>query len=75
VPDDIAVIGFNDILTAGLMTPSLSTIADPAEEMGRCAMDLLLERLTGVRGGEQMRQIKIQPRLVVRESTTKRKHG
>nr|WP_321524746.1 LacI family DNA-binding transcriptional regulator [uncultured Cohaesibacter sp.] len=47
VPDDIRIVGFNDIPAAGLIEPGLTTVAIPAEEIGRTAVDLLLERIAG----------------------------
>nr|WP_321456057.1 LacI family DNA-binding transcriptional regulator [uncultured Cohaesibacter sp.] len=47
VPEDIGVVGFNDIPAAKLIEPGLTTVAIPAEEIGRTAVDLLLEQLSG----------------------------
>ena len=47
VPQDLRIVGFNDIPAAGLIEPSLTTVAIPAEDIGRAAVDLLLERLSG----------------------------
>jgi LacI family transcriptional regulator len=71
VPQDLSVIGFNDVLAAGLMLPALTTIADPAEEMGRVAVDMLLERLTGGRSAAKPRRVKLAPELRVRDSTAR----
>lgn len=47
VPDDIAVIGFDDIPAAAMVSPSLSTIAQHPQSLGSAAAHLLLERLKG----------------------------
>lgn len=47
VPGDIAVASFNDISVARFMTPPLTTVRLPAEEIGEAAVDLLLERMKG----------------------------
>ncbi|WP_316860388.1 LacI family DNA-binding transcriptional regulator [uncultured Cohaesibacter sp.] len=47
VPDDIRIVGFNDIPAASLIEPSLTTVAIPAEEIGKTGVELLLERLNG----------------------------
>ena len=47
VPDDIAVIGFDDVDAATIVTPQLTTVRNPAYEAGRTAGDLLLSRMTG----------------------------
>jgi LacI family transcriptional regulator len=49
VPEDLAVIGFNDIPLASQFVPPLSTISDPGEQMGETAFQLLRERITGER--------------------------
>jgi DNA-binding LacI/PurR family transcriptional regulator len=69
VPEDLAVIGFNDIPLASQFVPPLSTIYDPMEQMGETAFQLLRERLTGARGDDKLRQVKIKPELRVRRST------
>ncbi|WP_316859488.1 LacI family DNA-binding transcriptional regulator [uncultured Cohaesibacter sp.] len=47
VPEDIRIVGFNDIPAAALTEPSLTTVSIPADEIGRSAVDLLVERLAG----------------------------
>ncbi len=47
VPDDLAVIGFDDVDAATIVTPQLTTVRNPAYEAGRTAGDLLLSRMTG----------------------------
>ncbi|MEV3436514.1 substrate-binding domain-containing protein [Paenibacillus larvae] len=50
VPDDISVIGFNDITIARYVSPSLTTIKLYSEFIGETALDLLLERIIKKRG-------------------------
>ena len=47
IPDDIAVASFNDISVAQFMSPPLTTVHLPAEEIGENAVELLLERMSG----------------------------
>ncbi len=47
IPDDVAVVGFDDIPTAAFTTPSLTTIRQPFYEMGLSAARLLVENLKG----------------------------
>lgn len=65
VPQDVSVIGFDDVPTAQDVTPALTTVRLPLEEMGERAMRLLLE--PSDRGP---RTIRIKADLVVRQSTT-----
>lgn len=66
LPDDVAVVGFDDITFASLVEPPLTTIAQPKYQMGRLAMERLLELLNG--GASRPRRLVLEPRLVVRES-------
>jgi LacI family transcriptional regulator len=66
VPDDIAIVGFDDIPLAALVTPSLTTCHAPMYEMGQEATCLLIERINGCL--EECAHISFQPELVIRES-------
>src|SRR6202521_2763671 len=67
VPQDISVIGFDDIQGAAYSIPSLTTVRQPLAEMGRIAAKALLERIEGKKDGPG--EIAIEPSLVVRQST------
>ncbi len=67
IPQDVSVIGFDDIKAAALINPSLTTVHQPLREMGWMAAQCLMGRLQGT---EKFReQILIYPELAVREST------
>jgi LacI family transcriptional regulator len=66
VPTDIAIVGYDDILLAGLVTPALTTCYVPRYEIGQQAVSLLLEHIGGCEGGCE--EIMVQPELVVRAS-------
>jgi DNA-binding LacI/PurR family transcriptional regulator len=69
VPDDVAIIGFDDSPLAMLTSPSLSSVRRPIEEMGREMARLVIEMSgTGTQG--EPRQLILDPALAVRESTT-----
>jgi DNA-binding LacI/PurR family transcriptional regulator len=67
VPDDMSVIGFDDIEAASYITPSLTTIRQPFEEMGQRALALLFELLNS--GRATNRQVILPPELILRQST------
>ena len=67
VPGDLAVIGFGGSEVAAFANPSLSTIAVPNYQMGRMAVDLLLERVDGK--GVTAPRIVTEPQLILRGST------
>lgn len=71
VPEDISVMGFNDIPLASLVNPSLTTIAQPIQEMGREGFKLLVDRIE--RKDSPKRKIVLDTKLVVRESTAEPK--
>jgi LacI family transcriptional regulator len=69
VPDDISVIGFDDIREAAYQIPSLTTIRQPLRTMGEIAARTLINRVEGQK--DYPAQIAIEPELVVRESTAR----
>lgn len=71
VPDDVAVIGFDDVEEGRFSAPSLSTISPDKAHIARAAIDLLVSRLNKP-GPPAQREIVIDHRLVVRESTVHR---
>jgi LacI family transcriptional regulator len=67
VPDELSVIGFDDIAYATMVGPMLTTVRQPLGELGRTAVNLLLRLLE--RPGSVPRQIELSTRLVVRDTT------
>jgi LacI family transcriptional regulator len=67
VPDELAVMGFDDIEAASLVSPQLTTMANPAREIGQACGRLLLDRVSGTETGPS-REIVIPARLVRRQS-------
>jgi LacI family transcriptional regulator len=71
VPDKIAIIGYDDIDFAAATVIPLSSIRQPAELIGRTAVELLLRELHAIESGGEVdhEQVVFHPELVVREST------
>lgn len=67
VPEDVSVIGFDDIALAKALSPPLTTIAQPAYELGRTAAEALLARIADP--GRSVKTVTLVPALVVRDST------
>lgn len=65
VPEDISVMGFDDIELASFVTPALSTVSQPVYEFGRKAVDLLIRMFDGEIGTAEV----LEPKLEIREST------
>ena len=68
VPDDVSVVGIDDIPLAGLFNPAFTTVRQPIETLGEAAVDLLVKRLDGDRP-KRARHIVFEPHLVVRASS------
>jgi LacI family transcriptional regulator len=70
VPQDVSVIGFDDIQSAAYQNPALTTVRQPLREMGRIAAESLLRRIRrpakDCHGGEIM----VEPKLIIRETTS-----
>jgi DNA-binding LacI/PurR family transcriptional regulator len=67
VPEDVSVVGFDDIVHASFCIPSLTTVRQPLKKMGRIAAETLLSHIEGtaVSNGD----IAVEPELVIRKST------
>jgi LacI family transcriptional regulator len=66
-PDDISVVGFNDMPFSDRFDPPLTTVAIPHYDIGAAAAELLLERM--LQPDEPARAIVLPPYLVVRKSS------
>jgi LacI family transcriptional regulator len=66
-PEDISVVGNNDIIFLSRMNPALTTISIPKYEMGSQATRMLLDIINGV--PRETMLLRMQPRLIVRSST------
>ncbi|MFY9558356.1 MAG: LacI family DNA-binding transcriptional regulator [Blastocatellia bacterium] len=67
VPEDISVVGFDDLFIASYTSPALTTISQPMRQMGRMAMEILIKLFSGL---NSKTNIKVQGQLIVRESTS-----
>ncbi|MFE0463851.1 LacI family DNA-binding transcriptional regulator [Kitasatospora sp. NPDC058965] len=74
VPEDVSVVGFDDIPEAGYLTPPLTTVRQDFGELGRRGFELLLERLRPVGAGRRAQAVEhrlavVAPELVLRASS------
>jgi len=67
VPDDVSVVGFDDIQSAAFHNPRLTTVRQPLREMGRIAARVLLERINAPRRPDSF--VIVDPELIIRDST------
>ena len=67
VPDDVLLVGFDDIPEAAFFTPSLTTVVQSFDEVGRRSIEQLLAQISG--SVVQPERVVIPPRLVIRQSS------
>jgi LacI family transcriptional regulator/LacI family repressor for deo operon, udp, cdd, tsx, nupC, and nupG len=66
VPEDVAIVGFDDLPWSGELYAPLTAISQPTYELGKEAVNLLLGRLANP--DAPVRTVVLQPRLIIRES-------
>jgi DNA-binding LacI/PurR family transcriptional regulator len=64
VPDNLAVIGYDNIPLSAFCVPALTTVDQPKEQMGRTAVTMCLQALAG----EPVRNVVLKGRLILRDS-------
>ena len=72
VPDDVSIVGFDDVPEAAAATPPLTTVRQPLAAMGRSAVDLLVRMIDD---DAEPTHIRMSADLVVRGSTLSRSGG
>lgn len=66
IPEDIAVVGFDDLPWASCLSPPLTVVAQPTYELGRCATDRLIERISNP--DQPVGTIRLEPKFIIRQS-------
>lgn len=66
VPEDVSILGFDDIEFASIAYPTLTTVRQPLQEMGATAAELLIRKLAN---DESVENIRVRPELICRSST------
>ena len=69
VPEDVSVVGFDDIQSAAFQNPALTTVRQPLREMGTIAAETLLRRINASPKAPYPKTISVEPELIVRAST------
>src|SRR5215468_6134967 len=70
VPEDVSVVGFDDIQSAAYQNPALTTVRQPLRKMGMIAAETVLRRIARPGMESVPQRVMVEPELVVRESTT-----
>ncbi len=67
VPDDLAVVGYDDLIFGSMLSPALTSVRQPAFELGAAAADLLLDEVRNP--DHRHREVRFEPELVARASS------
>jgi len=70
VPDDISIVGFDNMDFTQFLTPALTTVQRPVEEMSRHGAEILLEKINGTYNSDS-EEIHLDSKLVIRDSVKK----
>lgn len=66
VPDDVAVVGFDNIHMSAWYKPALTTVSQPVYQMGKIGVEILVDEIVG--NGDSRQEIVLTPKLVIRRS-------
>jgi LacI family transcriptional regulator len=69
IPEDVSVVGFDDIQSAAFQNPGLTTIRQPLREMGATAAEKLVQRINAPKNADFAKHIVVEPELIVRGTT------
>ncbi|MPY86295.1 MAG: LacI family transcriptional regulator [Luteitalea sp.] len=72
VPEDVSVVGFDDIPSAAYQHPGLTTVRQPLREMGKLAAQIMLKRIESTAAPDYPRVVSVDPELIVRGTTAQR---
>ncbi|MEX0316090.1 MAG: LacI family DNA-binding transcriptional regulator [Allomuricauda sp.] len=71
IPEEIAVVGFSNSVSSTIISPSLSTVDQPGDKIGRTAVKYLVEEIENPRDDLITRTIELKTNLIVRDSSFK----
>lgn len=74
IPEDIKVIGYDNVFISNIVTPPLSTMHAPKKSLGEMGADLLIKRIEGQLSDTKAIKIDMETRLIVRQSTDPAAH-
>jgi DNA-binding LacI/PurR family transcriptional regulator len=72
VPEDLSVVGFDNVRLASYTNPPLTTVSQPIRQIGTLALELLMERINDIDSPVRVEQLDTE--LVVRRSTAVPRH-
>jgi LacI family transcriptional regulator len=68
VPENLSIVGFDDIKVSAFVRPALTTVRQPIEELGRKAVELLLTMIASETPCDPCSQLVLEPELIIRDS-------
>jgi DNA-binding LacI/PurR family transcriptional regulator len=71
IPEDVSVVGFDDIQSAAFQNPGLTTVRQPLRPMGVIAAETVLRRINAPAKSPYPKSITVEPELIIRASTAK----
>jgi len=69
IPDDLAIVGFDDLTESAYFTPALTSMTHPLRELGILAVKTLLAQIEGADPQPPVKAITLQTKLIIRHST------
>ena len=75
IPEDVSVVGFDDIQSAAFQNPGLTTVKQPLRQMGVLAAETVLQRINAPLKVPYPKEIIVEPDLIVRGSTGPARRG
>lgn len=69
IPSSLSLVGFDNSILAKISDPQLTTIAQPTEEMGEKAIELLIDGMAHSKQKKAVQRVMLSPSLIVRDST------
>lgn len=73
VPEDVSVVGFDDVHAAAFHNPALTTIRQPLRQMGKLAAEHVLKRIANGAAEAFPEMVTVEPELIIRQSTARTK--
>ena len=69
VPQDVSIVGFDDVQSAAFQNPALTTVRQPLRTMGILATEAIVHQIASPSEHPPSRQVVVDPELIVRDST------
>jgi len=69
IPEDLSIVGFDDVFFGTLVHPSLTTVRQPIDQIGSVAVSMLLDLIKGAPPSKELQNRVFAPTLIIREST------